>query len=87
MYERLTTPARDAILKELPTIDQALGRILGELDLTEHACSSCGANRKHAYRDAQLAETLRGMRRKLGVWQREALSAGAEPLLDRATAG
>jgi hypothetical protein len=74
MYERLTDAARQALTAEMPGLDEALARIQAALDLTEHTCTSCGANRKHAYRDAQLHETLKAIRRKLSVWEKEALS-------------
>jgi hypothetical protein len=71
MHEALTEDARQAILKEVPLIEEALMRIYEALDLSSHTCECCQAERKHAFRDNQLAENLRSARQRLRRWEEE----------------
>lgn len=72
MHEALTEEAKQAILKEVPLIEEALLHIYEALDLSSHTCECCQAERKHSFRDNQLAENLRSARQRLRRWEAEA---------------
>lgn len=76
MHESLTEAAKQAILTEVPLIEEALQRIYEALDLSSHVCEGCQSERKHAFRDNQLAENLRSTRNKLRRWEEEAGGRG-----------
>ncbi len=72
MHERLTDTTREAILREVPVIEEALVRLYEALDLSSHVCEACQSERKHFFRDQQVAENLRSMRHRLRRWKEEA---------------
>lgn len=70
MNEKLSEPAREALRREVPGIEDALSRVLECLDLNATVCASCNLTTKHNFRDWQLSEFLRSTRNKLKNWQR-----------------
>lgn len=71
MHEGLTEAAKETVLREVPLIEEALVRIYEALDLSSHVCESCQSERKHSFRDNQLAENLRSTRQRLRRWEEE----------------
>lgn len=70
--EILSDAARVAVLREAPTILEALARVRAALDASGEPCSACGLHVSRQYRDAQLAALVDGVRNKLGKWLAEA---------------
>ncbi len=75
----LTDAAREALLREVPVIDAALGRLLEALDESGFECPACHVAVKTAFRDYSVAQPLKGMRTKLRRWKLEAESASNGP--------
>ena len=70
--QRLTEAVAEALRREVPGIEAALLRIQATADMTTHECEHCHFLVKHAFRDTQLSDGLRGVRSKLRRWEDEA---------------
>lgn len=68
----LTEAAKEALLREVPIIEQAILRIQAALDLEERECETCHIHLKRSYRDVQLVDVLKGSRSRLRRWEEEA---------------
>lgn len=68
----LSEKAKSALRSEIPSMVQALDRIIGKLDETHHECASCGLKVMHVVREGQVGVMLRAMRQRLRNFDREA---------------
>jgi len=69
---QLTQAARDALVAELPALEQIVKRLLKSFNTERHECAGCGLTVMEHYADAQAAEVVRGFMSRIERLKRQA---------------